>query len=159
MLLLEEVETLPEEKEVEEVHPIDVPLDKVVEMDQWVHHAHLEEMVCQGPSGPQGLHRIPGPPGPAAPGILSTSGIDPNMTINIQGLETSFHGLGHIMLQVLNAHQHTNFNMQKQLQHAHDTHSAQVEALRELTHANNQRSFYQLFVAIELFDGEDPTTV
>ena len=61
------------------------------------------------------------------------------------------------MLQVLNAQQHTNFKMQKQLQHTHDTQSAQVEALRDPTHANNQRSFDQVFVAIELFDGEDPT--
>ena len=32
-----------------------------------------------------------------------------------------------------------------------------VEALRELTQTNNQRSFDHMFVAIELCDGEDPT--
>ena len=61
------------------------------------------------------------------------------------------------MLQVLNAQQHTIFNMQKQLQYAHDTQSAQVEALRELTHTNSQRRFDQVFVASEPFNGVDPT--
>ena len=81
----------------------------------------------------------------------------PNVTINNQGFENSFQGLTQTMFQVLNAQQHTNFNMQKQLQHAYDTQSTQKEILRELTHTNNQRSFDQVFVAIELFDGEDPT--
>ena len=49
--------------------------------------------------------------------------------------------------------------MQKQPQHAHDTQSAQVEALRELTHANNQRSFDQMVAVIELFDGKTPLSL
>ena len=109
-----------------------------------------------GPPGPQGLQGLPGPPGPAAPAILSTSRVDQNMTIKSQYLENSFQVLSQTMLQVLNA-QHTNFNMQKQLQHVHDTESAQVEVLKQLTHVNNQRSFDQVFVAIDHFDREDPT--
>ena len=79
------------------------------------------------------------------------------MTINTQGLENPFQGLGQSMLQVLNSQQHTNFNMQKQLQHTNDAQGAQVETLREVTHAKKQRHFDKVFAAIELFDGEDPT--
>ena len=50
--------------------------------------------------------------------------MDPNVTIKTQGLENSFQELSQTMLQVLNAQKYTNFNMQKQLQHAHDTQSA-----------------------------------
>ena len=45
--------------------------------------------------------------------------------------------------------------MQEQLQLAHDTQRAQVEALRELTHANQSKRFDQVFAAIELFDGDN----
>ena len=61
------------------------------------------------------------------------------------------------MFQVLNVQQYTKFDIEKQLQHAHDTQSDQVWALEELTHVNNQRSFDQVFVAIHLIDGEYPT--
>ena len=62
------------------------------------------------------------------------------------------------MLQVLNAQQHTNVNMKKQLQHARDTQSTQVEAPRELTIANNPWDYVVRADCFRILDSEVPGT-
>ena len=91
--------------------------------------------------GPPGQDCQDGPMGSTGPQGLS--GIEDPLNLKVykdswSPWTCSFQGLCQTMFQVLNVQQHSNFNIQKQLQHVHDTQSAQIETLRKLTHAKKE---------------------
>ena len=109
-----------------------------------------------GRDGQEGRQGAPGLPGNPPPVNTSQVAIDPNVTLNTTGLETSFNNLAQNLHDSIRAQSITNNQLQQQITLSSQAQLTQVEALKELTATTAQRNYDYLFANIPTYDGSDP---
>ena len=107
-----------------------------------------------GPPGPPGGHGPPGPqgpPGPVRPIVVQI----PQVTSDTSTLEHTFDSVGQSMLQLAQAQDQTNRQLQQHIQQGHLTMQTHTGALEQLATSSYQRNFNHIFASIPIYDGSD----
>ena len=79
--------------------------------------------------------------------------MDPYLRLGTSHLEQTVADVGQSTMQLLNAQQSTNHNLQQKLNQSAPTQQHQVDTLPELTASNYDRNFNHMFASILIFDG------